>query len=58
MPILVDEQVLRLQITVDHSMRVDMIESDQDLQEIKLGLLLRHLLHFLELVEELSSWAN
>lgn len=58
MPILVDEQVLGLQIAVDHSMRVDMIESDQDLQEIELGLLLRHLLHLLELVEELSSWAN
>lgn len=55
MPIYSNQQILRLQIAINDILLMDIVESDEDLEEVELGLRLCHFFDFFQLVEELSS---
>lgn len=52
-----DKQILGFKIAVDDIFGVEVVESDEYLKEVELGLFLGHPFDLFELVEELSPWA-
>lgn len=56
MSLLVDEDVLRFQISVNHTHQVQALDSKDDLGDIKSGIVLTHEHLLLEEAEELATW--
>lgn len=52
-----NKQVLGLEVAVDDVLLVDVVEADEYLEEVELGLSFGHLLDLFQLVEELSAGA-
>jgi len=58
MTIDVDEDILRLDISIHNIQIMQILQPFQHLREVKLGLLLRELLYFPKMKEHLSTCAN
>lgn len=56
MPINPDKEVLGLQIPVNDIFWVNIIQANQYLQEIELGLVLFHTFDSFQLIEQLTTW--
>lgn len=57
MTVNVDQNVLRLNISVDNALVMNILHALQHLYEVKFGLLLCKLLHFAQVKEHFSSSA-
>lgn len=56
MPIHSNKQIFRLKVAIDDVLLVYVVEAYQYLKEVELSLRLSHLLHLLQLEEQLSAW--
>lgn len=57
MPIVVDQQILGLQVSVHNFLLMQVQQPVQNLDEVKSSILLGHAFDLLQIEEELTSWA-